>query len=188
MAPRSRVARGRLAAPGLKHAMLELPSDEAAPQRVLVPSRTDILPAVLELLRRAEREIRCLHLDLAPFELSQVASVETLHRFVHASRSRRVRLLVDDTGWLDSHASRLKLLQRQLSHAIEMRRATPDDPVGEDAAFIVDDAHLLVLSRSAHGVGDIWFNSEPRVHPLRTSFDRRWDAGAHNLPVAPLGL
>ena len=168
--------------------MLELPNDETLPQRVLLHSRADIVPAVLALLRRARREVRCLHHDLAEFDLSLVATVDALHGFVHGSRNTRVRLLVDETGWLDSHAARLKLLQRQLSHAIEMRRAIPDDPVGEDAALVADDTHALVLARSPHGLGEIWFNSEPRARPLVTAFDRRWDAGAHNLPVAPLGL
>lgn len=69
-----------------------------------------------------------------------------------------------------------------------MRCAITDDPVGEDTALIADDAHVLTLSHSAHGIGEIWFQSEPRVQPLLTAFDRRWGAAAHNLPVDPLGL
>lgn len=168
--------------------MLELPTDESLPQRVLLQSRADITPAVLALIRRAQRQIRCLDHDLSVFDLALVGTVDALHAYLHASRNAHVRLLMDDTTWLDAHASRLKLLQRQLSHAIEMRRAITDDPVADDAALIADDAHVLVLSRSAHGLGEIWFNSEPRTQPLVTAFDRRWDAGAHNLPVAPLGL
>jgi len=168
--------------------MLELPADDARPQRVLLHSRSDIVPAVLELLRRARREVRCLHHDLSVFELSQPGTIEALHAFLHGSRYARVRLLLDETDWLDSQAARLRLLQRQLAHAVEIRRAVTDDPVGDDAALIADAAHLLVLSRSPHGAGEIWFNSEPRAQPLVTAFDRRWEAGAHNLPVEPLGL
>jgi len=168
--------------------MLEFPTDDSVPQRVLLQSRTDIVPAVLEVLRRAKHEVRCLHQDLSVFELSQTTLVEALHTFLHASRHVRARLLVEETGWLDSHAARLRLVQRQLSHALEMRRASTDDPVGEDAAFIADDSHVLVLTRSALGLGEIWFNSEPRAHSLVASFDRRWEAASHNLPVDPLGL
>lgn len=168
--------------------MLELPADDSVPQRVLVPSRADVVPAVLALLKRAQREVRCLHHDLGPFELAQIATVDAMHDLLHASHRARVRLLVDDTTWLDTHAARLRLLQRQLSHAIEMRCASTDDPVADDAALIVDHAHVLVLARSQHAVGEIWLNSEPRVAPLLTAFDRRWDSAAHNLPVDPLGL
>jgi len=168
--------------------MLELPTDEARPQRVVLQSLADIMPAVLGVLQRARRELRCLHHDLSAFELAQPATLNALHTFLHHSRTARMRILVDATDWLDTHAARLRSLHRQLSHAIEMRRAIADDPVGDDAALIADDVHLLVLSRSAHGIGEIWFNSRPRVQALLTGFDRRWDAGAHNLPASPLGL
>lgn len=168
--------------------MLVLPPDDGVPQRVVVASRTDIVPAVLALLQRAKRAVRCIERDLAPFDLAQIATVDALHALLHASRQARARLLVDDATWLDTRAARLRLLQRQFSHAIELRAASTDDPVGEDAALIVDHAHVLVLARSQHGVGEIWLNSEPRVTPLVTAFDRRWDAAAHNLPVDPLGL
>jgi hypothetical protein len=168
--------------------MLDLPADDSLPQRVLVPSRADIIPAVLALLKRARREVRCLHHDLGPFELSQIATVDAIHALLHASRYANVRLLVDITTWLDAHAARLRLLQRQLSHAIEMRCASSDDPVADEAALMIDRSHVLLLARSAQSVGEIWLNSEPRVQPLVTGFDRRWEAGAHNLPVDPLGL
>jgi hypothetical protein len=168
--------------------MLELPADDTRPQRVLLHSRSDIVPAVLEILRRARREVRCLHHDLSVFDLSQTGTTEALHTFLHGSPYAHVRLLLDETNWLETHAARLRLLQRQLAHAIEIRRAITDDPVGEDTALIADAAHVLVLSRSPHAVGEIWFNSEPRAQPLVTAFDRRWEAGAHNLPVEPLGL
>lgn len=168
--------------------MLELPADDSVPRRVVIASRADIVPAVLAVIKRAKREIRCMHHDLSTFELSQIATVEALHAFLHGSRGAHVRLLADGTSWLDAHAARLKLLQRQLSHVIDMRLASADDPIGDDAALIADDEHVLVLSRSPHGLGEIWFKSEPRAKPLATTFDRRWEGGAHNLPVDPLGL
>jgi hypothetical protein len=168
--------------------MLQFPADAAQPQRVLLQSRADIAPAVVELLRRARRHVRCLHQDLAPFELSQLATIEALHAFLHAHRDASARLLVDSIDWLDTHAARLKLLQRQFPHAVEMRQAVGDDPVGEDAALVADEQHVLVLMASAHGPGEIWFNNPSRAQSLVTTFDRRWQGGAHNLPVVPLGL
>jgi hypothetical protein len=168
--------------------MLELSADDPRPQRVLLQSRADVVAAVVALLRRARREVRCLHHDLSAFELSQNATVEALHALMHAARNPRVRLLVDETAWLDTQAARLKLLQRQLSHALEMRRAISDDPVGDDAVLIADETNVLLLSRSPHALGEIWLNNQPRAQPLVTSFDRRWEGGAHNLPIAPLGL
>jgi hypothetical protein len=169
--------------------MIELPpAEETRPQRVHLTSRADIVPAVVAVIGRAHRDLRCLHHDLSAFELAQPAVVEGLHAFLHASHAARARLLTDDTAWLDTHAARLKLLQRQLSHGIELRRANPDDPVGEDAALVADGSHVLVLARTAFGIGELWVNSDPRAQAVVTAFDRRWESGAHNLPVDPLGL
>jgi hypothetical protein len=129
-----------------------------------------------------------MHRDLSPFDLSAAAAVERIERFLLAHRSARVRLLLDDVSWLESDASRLKLLHRHFSHAIEMRVASEDDPVGDDGCLMADTQHLLLLAPSAQGIGDVWLNNEPHVQPWAATFDRRWEAAAHNLPVAPLGL
>lgn len=169
--------------------MIELPNaDDPLPQRVLVTSRTHVVPAVLAVTQRAKRDIRCLQRDLSAFELSQFAVVEALHTLLHAARAARVRLLVDETGWLDTQAARLRLLQRQFSHAVEIRQASSEDPVGDDAVLLADEGHLFMLNRSAQALGEIWFSNEPRARAALTEFDRRWEAASHNLPVNPLGL
>lgn len=120
--------------------------------------------------------------------MSRAEIVEAMHRFLATHRDARVRLLMDDTGWFETKAARLKLLQRQFSHALEARLASSDDPVGEDAALLADDAHALLLKPTATGYGELWLNNAPRAQPHVGAFDRRWEAAAHNLPITPLGL
>jgi hypothetical protein len=169
--------------------MIEIPSaDDPSPQRVLVTSRSDVVTAVLAVIQRARRGVRCLHRDLAPFALAHSAVVDALHALLHSARAGRVRLLADDTHWLDTQAARLRLLQRQFSHAVELRRTSVDDPVGDDAVLLADDRHLFALGRPPQGPGEIWFNNEPRARALVAEFDRRWETATHNLPVDPLGL
>jgi hypothetical protein len=164
------------------------PTTSAAPQRTLIESRKALAPAVLQMIGMAHRLLRVAHADLAPFELSNRAAVEALENYLLADRLARARLLVDDAGWLDRQAARLRLLQRRFPHALEMRVASTDDPVGEDALILADQQHVLSLGPGLVVRGDLWTGNEPRVQPLAAAFDRRWDAAAHNLPVAPLGL
>ncbi|HXF47422.1 MAG TPA: hypothetical protein VNK91_15020 [Burkholderiaceae bacterium] len=168
--------------------MIEVPPDDARPQRVLLQARADLQPAVLALIDRAQRVLRCLQHDLSAFGLSQAAPVAAIERFLRAHALARVRLLIDDARWFEAHAARLKLLQRRYSHALEVRLASSDDPVGEDAYLIADDRHVLLLQRTSAADGELWLHNEPRAQPLIAGFDRRWDAAAHNLPVSPLGL
>ena len=159
-----------------------------APERALITSRTETHEAVLIALGVAARTIRCLHRDLSVFDLGSVAAEERLHRLLLSHRLARVRLLVDDSNWLESRAPRLRALQRQFPHALELRTAASDDPVGDDACLLADDHAAIELKPTSVARGDLWVHNKPHVQPLAASFDRRWNAGGHNLAVVPLGL
>ncbi len=161
---------------------------DGTPQRALITSRAEAQQAIQIALGSARHLVRALHRDLSPFGLSSVATVERLQTLLLAQREARVRFLVDDPLWLDTGAARLRLLQRRFSHAIELRVASTDDPVGDDCCLIADDHSVLSLIAGRLLRGDLWLNHKPRVQPLAAAFDRRWDAAAHNLPVSPLGL
>jgi len=166
----------------------ELAPASGAPQRALITSRSETQEAVAVALALARREVRCLQRDLAVFDLGSAVAETQLRRLLLAHRRARVRLLVDDAGWLESRAPRLRALQRQFAHALELRVAAADDPVGDDACLLIDDHVALQLSPSATARGDLWLYNAPHAQPLLAAFDRRWEAGGHNLAVAPLGL
>jgi hypothetical protein len=170
----------------------ETSPDEAAsppaPQRTLITSRAETHTAVLQTIEAATRTVMCLHSDLSIFDLSRAAVINLLSKFLLAHRSARVRLLVDDSIWLDTRAARLRALQLRFPLALEMRVASRDDPVGDDALLIADDATVLDMKPTAQARGDLWFNNKPHAQPLIAAFARRWEAAAHNLPVVPLGL
>jgi hypothetical protein len=162
--------------------------DGKTPGRALITSRAELADAVLIALAAAQRLVRALHRDLSLFDLASVACVERIETFLLAHRNARVRLLVDDAHWLDLQAPRLRLLHRRFPHALEMRVASTDDPVGDDAYLLADHHGALNLRPSAQSRGDVWLHNEPQVQPLSSAFDRRWDAAAHNIAVVPLGL
>jgi hypothetical protein len=166
----------------------ELVLDGNTPGRALVTSRAELDEALLIALSAAKRLVRALDRDLSALNLSSVAAVEKFEALLLGHRNARIRLLVDDSAWLDIGAPRLRLLQRRFSHALEMRVASSDDPVGDDTYLLADQHAALNLRPSAHAKGDLWLHNEPLVQPLASAFDRRWDAAAHNVAVVPLGL
>jgi len=166
----------------------ELKLDGNAPERALITSRADYEDAVRIVLGSATRLLRAMHADLSLFELSRAASVNQLERLLLGHRNARIRLLVDQPEWLESRAARLRLLQRHYSHALELRVASNDDPVGEDACVIADQHSVLNLQPGVGERGDLWMHHEPRVKAIANAFDRRWEVAAHNLAVVPLGL
>jgi hypothetical protein len=166
----------------------ELIPFDPAPQRALISSRAEAREAVLIAISAGQRTLRCLHVDLAPFDLSSIAAVGQLNRMLLSHRSAQVRLLVDDASWLETRAARLRQLQQRFPHALLMRVASTDDPVGDDAAILADSAVALTLDATPVAHGDLWLNNAPHAQPMIAAFDRRWEAAAHNLPVVPLGL
>ena len=166
----------------------EMTLQDKAPERSLIASRAETQEAVLIALDLAERSIRCLHRDLTVFDLGSVASEQRMAKLLLAHRASRIRLLVDDATWLESGAPRLRALQRRYSHALELRVAAHDDPVGDDACLIVDDHGAIELKATAAPRGDFWVYNKPHVQPLVMAFERRWNAAGHNMAVVPLGL
>jgi hypothetical protein len=164
------------------------PQSPPAPQRTLITSRAETHAAVLQAIEAARRRVLCLHSDLSIFDLSRAEVVDLLAKFLLAHRSARARLLVDDAIWLDTRAARLRALQQRFPLALEMRVASLDDPVGDDATLIADDATVLDMRPTTQARGDLWLNNKPHAQPLIAAFARRWEAAAHNLPVVPLGL
>lgn len=158
------------------------------PQRTLIGSREQLARAISDVLTLATRIVRCCSHDGSAFGLGSSAVTDAFAALVHSHRAAQVRVLVDDAHWLESSAPRLKALQRQLPHALLLRQASTEDPVGTDLQLIVDDHHCLQLQQGALVSGELWVSNESRASPLRADFDRRWDAASHNLPVSPLGL
>lgn len=161
---------------------------DPAPQRVLIASREELYEAVRIALRSGQRTVRALHRDLSVFDLSSIAATEALRELLLGDRSARIRLLVDDAAWLEARAARLRLLQRRFAHALELRVASDEDPVGEDACVLVDDHAALELRATRTTSGSLWLHNKPHAQPLVAAFDRRWNAGGHNLAVCPIGL
>ncbi len=158
------------------------------PQRVKFDSRVELDAAVLRLIGRARHVLRCAASDLSVLSLDSVQPVAALRELLLAHPENRVRLLVDDTTWLDSRAPRLRNLQRDFSHSLLIRRADPQDPVGQDVVAIGDDLDALRLQPTIGILGELWCHNSPFAQPLIAEFDRRWEHASHNQPAKPLGL
>lgn len=162
--------------------------ESTVPVKMPLGSRAELDSAVLMVLGAARRTLRCASADLSIFGLASRAAVELMRALLLANRANTVRLLVDDPAWIEEHAARIKLLQRDFAHALQIRVADREDSVGADRVILGDDCHALQLRDAPIVHGELWLNHVAYAQPLLAAFDRRWDRAAHNLAVAPLGL
>ena len=166
--------------------MQETPPDP--PQRTLIGSRADLESALLHLIGRARQQLCFAASDLSVLALADVAPVAALRQVLLAHPHNGVRLLVDDMIWLDTRAPRLRALQRDFSHALLIRCADPQDPVGHEVVALGDDIDALRLQPTIGVLGEMWCHHGGFAQPLCAEFDRRWRHASHNQPAQPLGL
>jgi hypothetical protein len=166
--------------------MQDVPLDP--PQRLMIGSRAELEAALLLLLARARRQLRLAAADLSVLALGDLQPVAAMRDVLLADRGNRIHLLVDDMSWLDTRAPRLRSLQRDFSHALLIRCADAQDPVGHDVVAIGDDVDALRLQPTIGILGEMWCHHGPFAQPLIAAFDRRWEHASHNQPSQPLGL
>lgn len=158
------------------------------PQRVLIGSRAELAAALLLLIGRARRQLRMAAADLSVLALGDLQPVAAMRALLVAHPDNRIHLLVDDMAWLDTRAPRLRSLQRDFSHALRIRCADEQDPVGHDVVAIGDERDALRLQPTIGILGELWCHHGPFAQPLVTEFDRRWEHASHDQPSQPLGL
>jgi len=158
------------------------------PERRLIGSRAEMAAAMDALLALRPRMLRIASIDGSHFGLDSRRVMDALLELLRHDHQAHVRVLVDDPAWIETRAARLKLAQRRYPHAIELRVAAVDNPVGEDVIMLADRSHSIDVRAGRLVTGELWLTNAPRAQPLLAGFDRRWDTAAHNLPVSPLGL
>ena len=158
------------------------------PQRHLIGSRAELEAALLLLIGRARRQLRMAASDLSVLALGNLQPVTAMRAVLLAHPDNRIHLLVDDMAWLDTRAPRLRSLQRDFAHALRIRCADEQDPVGHDVVAIGDDLDALRLQPTIGVLGEMWCHHGPFAQPLIAEFDRRWEHASHDQPSQPLGL
>jgi hypothetical protein len=144
--------------------------------------------AVERLLEQPGRELRVFDPDGAALRLNDAARIEGLERFLLASRTRRLYLVVHNTDHLTRQCPRLLTLLRRFSHAIQINKTHEEIRDVQDAFLLLDAVHYVrrpvaALFRGAIGLGD-----ENEGQALRGRFAEIWAASYPAVPSTTVGL
>ena len=132
--------------------------------------------ALERLLEQPGRELRLFDPDGVALRLNDPPRIERLERFLLASRTRRLYLVVHDTDHLTRQCPRLMMLLRRFSHAMQINRTHEEIREVQDAFLLLDAMHyvrrpMATLFRGAVGLGD-----ENEGQALRGRFGEIWAA------------
>ena len=144
--------------------------------------------AVDRLLEQPGRELRVFDPDGAALRLNDSARIVTLERFLHASRTRRLYLVLHDTELLTRRCPRMMTLLGRFSHAIQINRTHEDIREIQDAFLVLDAQHYVrrpvaAFFRGAMGLGD-----EAEGLAMRSRFMEIWAASFPGVSGTTVGL
>jgi len=144
--------------------------------------------SVERLLEQPGRELRVFDSDGAALRLNDPQRIELLDRFLLASRTRRIYLVVHNTDHITRQCPRLMTLLRRFSHAMQINRTHEEIREVQDSFLLLDGMHYVrrpvaSLFRGAMGLGD-----ENEGQALRGRFGEIWSASYPAVSSTTVGL
>jgi hypothetical protein len=144
--------------------------------------------ALERLLEQPGRELRVFDPDGAALRLNDPQRIERLDRFLLASRTRRIYLVVHNTDHITRQCPRLMTLLRRFSHAMQINRTHEEIREVQDSFLLLDGMHYVrrpvaSLFRGAMGLGD-----ENEGQALRGRFGEIWSASYPAVSSTTVGL
>jgi hypothetical protein len=148
----------------------------------------DFQTAVDRLLEQPGRELRVFDPDLVALRLNDPLRIERLERFLLASRTRRIYIVVHNTEHLTRQCPRMMSLITRFAHAIQVNRTHEEIRDLQDAFLVLDAMHYVRrpvahFFRGAMGLGD-----DNEALAMRGRFMEIWAASYPAVSGTTIGL
>lgn len=144
--------------------------------------------ALDRLLEQAGRELRIFDPDLAALRLNSPERVARVERFLQASRTRRLYMVVHDTGHVTRHCPRMMGLLARYSHAIQINQTHQEIRELQDSFLVLDTLHYLRRPVARFFRGALGLNDENEALAMRGRFGEIWSASFPAVAPTTLGL
>lgn len=144
--------------------------------------------AVERLLAQPGRELRVFDPDGAALRLNDPARIGALERFLQASRTRRLYLVLHDPQHLQRHCPRMMNLLARYSHAIQVNRTHDEIRELQDAFLVLDSVHYVRRPVAAFFRGALGLCDETEALAMRGRFAEIWAASYPAVSSTTVGL
>jgi hypothetical protein len=144
--------------------------------------------AVDRLLRQPGRELRIFDPDGAALRLNDSGRIERLERFLQASRTRRLYLVLHDPHHIQRQCPRMMSLLARYSHAIQINRTQEEIRELQDAFLVLDSVHYVRRPVAAFFRGAVGLADENEALAMRGRFNEIWTASFPAVSSTTVGL
>jgi hypothetical protein len=151
-------------------------------------TKADFQAAVDRLLAQPGRELRVFDPDLASLRLNDPPRIESLERFLLASRTRRLYFAVHSTDHLTRQCPRMMGLLARFAHAIEVHRTHEEIRELQGAFLVLDAMHYVRRPAAPFFRGAIGLGDETEGLAMRSRFAEIWSASYPAVSPTTTGL
>jgi hypothetical protein len=144
--------------------------------------------AVERLLGQPGRELRIFDPDGAALRLNDSSRIESLERFLAASRTRRVYMVLHNTDHLTRQCPRMLGLLARYAHAVQINRTHEHIREVQDAFLVLDSQHYLRRPVANFYRGAIGLGDEAEALAMRQRFMEIWEASFPGVSSTTVGL
>ncbi len=144
--------------------------------------------AVERLLEQPGRELRVFDPDGAALRLNDASRIQSLERFLLASRTRRLYMVFHDTEHLTRRCPRMMALLARFAHAIQMNRTHEEIRELQDAFLVLDAVHYVRRPVAAFFRGAVGLGDETDGLAMRSRFMEIWAASYPAVSGTTVGL
>ena len=144
--------------------------------------------AVDRLLAEPGRELRIFDPDAVALRLNDAARVGALERFLRASRTHRIYMVLHDPQHLQRSCARMMNLLTRFGHAIQVNRTQEEIRELQDAFLVLDSAHYVRRPVAARFRGALGLRDDTEAPALRGRFDEIWAASDPAVSGTTAGL
>lgn len=158
------------------------------PQYERFDSRDGFQAAIERLLEQPGRELRIFDPDLSALRLNEPARVERLSRFLTASPTRRLYVVVHKTEYLVRQCPRMVGMLARLSHVVHVHRTAEEIQELQDAFLLLDAAHVVRRPVAQFFRGSMSLGDHNEGLAMRSRFSEIWSASYPAVSATTLGL
>ena len=144
--------------------------------------------AVDRLLEQAGRELRIFDPDLAALRLSDPERIASFEKFLLASRTRRIYIVLHDTEHLTRQLPRMMSLIGRFAHAVQINRTHEEIRELQDSFMVVDASHYVRRPVAKFFRGAIGLGDDAEAQAMRGRFLEIWAASFPAVSSSVAGL
>ena len=144
--------------------------------------------AIDRLLQQPGRELRIFDPDGAALRLNDPARIQLIQRFLQASRTRRLYLVLHNPQYLQRQCPRMMSLLGRYAHAIQVNRTHEEIRELQDAFMVLDSVHYVRRPVASFFRGAIGLGDENEALAMRARFTEIWAASYPAVSSTTIGL